>query len=122
MAKHNDLGKRGEELAKVFLQNSGYEILAENWRHKRAEIDLIARLGNFFVCVEVKTRSTSVFGEPEDFVSEKKQQMMINAAEIFLDDYPAQSAIEVRFDIISIVLGPSEETLHHFEDAFSDRP
>ncbi|MGZ3814213.1 MAG: YraN family protein, partial [Mucilaginibacter sp.] len=42
MAQHLDLGRKGESLAKTFLENSGYEILDENWTHGKAEIDLIA--------------------------------------------------------------------------------
>ncbi len=122
MAKHNDLGILGEEKAGIFLQNQGYEIIAFNWRHARAEIDIIAKTGNFVVFVEVKTRSTTVFGEPEDFVSDKKQQMMISAAEIFLEQNPHLRDVEVRFDIVSIVINPFQEQINHFEDAFSDLP
>lgn len=122
MAEHNDLGRRGEALANDFLEEKGYQILARNWRHKRSEIDLIARVGSFIVFVEVKTRSTAVFGEPEDFVSEKKQEMMINAAEIFFEQNTQEAGIEVRFDIISVIINPSGAIVQHFEDAFSDLP
>jgi putative endonuclease len=122
MAQHNDLGILGEEKARIFLQNQGYEIIAFNWRYSRSEVDIIAKTGNFVVFVEVKTRSTTVFGEPEDFVSDKKQQMMISAAEIFLEQNPHLSDVEVRFDIVSIILNPFQEQINHFEDAFSDLP
>nr|MBP8067657.1 YraN family protein [Pedobacter sp.] len=66
MARHNDLGKRGEQLARQFLIQRGYEILDENWVFERAEIDLIAYINRIIVFVEVKTRSSTGFGLPED--------------------------------------------------------
>ena len=56
MAKHNELGKLGEELAVQFLVDKGYEILEKNWRNKHKEIDIVAKDGSELVIVEVKTR------------------------------------------------------------------
>jgi putative endonuclease len=74
MASHNELGKRGEEIAKEYLENKGYQILKMNWRHKRAEIDLIARHEKTLIFIEVKTRSSVDFGHPEEFVDWKKEK------------------------------------------------
>lgn len=65
-------GRKKEELAANFLTSKGYEIVARNYRYKHAEIDLIGRLNGFLVFVEVKTRSSSAFGQPEGFVISKK--------------------------------------------------
>ena len=56
MAKHNELGKKGEEIAAQYLSEKGYEILERNWRNRHKEIDIIAKDGNELVIVEVKTR------------------------------------------------------------------
>ncbi len=111
------LGRRGESLAAHFLLSEGYSILQENWRFSRAEIDLIASKDNLLVFVEVKTRASDFFGEPEMFVDEKKKGLMAEAAAVFCEQLGHQG--EIRFDVISIVW-PSgvEPKLRHLPDAF----
>ena len=74
MALHNELGKLGETLAANFLQANGYTIVERNWRVNRIEIDLIARLDDTLIFVEVKTRSSDYFGSPEVFVTKRKKR------------------------------------------------
>lgn len=116
MAEHNEFGKKGEEMAQKHLRAKGYKIIATNWRFGKDEIDIVARFDSFIVIIEVKTRSTNVFGEPEEAVSKKKQKFLIRAA----DAYIAQNNVdvEVRFDIISIVVTGSRWEINHIEDAF----
>jgi putative endonuclease len=117
MAQHLDLGRKGENLAKTFLEDSGYEILDENWTHGKAEIDLIANKNSIIIFTEVKTRTGNGFGEPEDFVDARKQKLLAEAAGeyIYLMDHQG----EVRFDIISILFDRNiNYTLKHIEDAF----
>ena len=117
MAVHLDLGRRGESLAKTFLEGLGYEILDENWTHGKAEVDLIAYKDRVMIFAEVKTRTGNGFGEPEDFVDMRKQRLLAEAADeyIYLMDHQG----EVRFDIISVLFDRNENyTLKHIEDAF----
>jgi len=93
-------GKKGEEQAIAFLRALDYQILHVNWRYKHLEIDIIAQDGDFLVIVEVKTRKNSDFGEPETFVTKKKQQKIIRATHEYIVQHTVES--EVRFDIISI--------------------
>ena len=65
MAEHNIKGEEGESLAQNYLSELGYQILESNWRFQKAEVDIIAKDGNFLVFVEVKCRSTDIFGEPQ---------------------------------------------------------
>jgi len=116
MAKHNDLGKLGEQLAARYLIDKGYEILDENWCHGKAEIDLIAYINKQLIFVEVKTRSSIVFGYPEEFVDGTKQRLLQFAAEEYIELMNHQG--EVRFDIISILFLKENHTLNHIEDAF----
>ncbi len=118
MAEHNDLGQRGEVLAKKFLQDNGLTILEENWRIKKAEIDIIAKdeKTNTLIIVEVKTRSYETLGSPENFVTEHKQKMLFDAASIYAEKLGHEW--EVRFDIIAIILNNKKEKITHFEDAF----
>lgn len=100
MAQHNDLGKLGEELAVEFLQKNGYEILDKNWTFQKAEIDIIAKIGDTLAVIEVKTRSSLDFGLPQDFVKPKKIQLLVKAVNEYVISNDLD--VEVRFDIIAI--------------------
>ena len=116
MAKHLDLGRQGEAIAKTHLLNLGYEILDENWTHGKLEVDLIAWKNSVIIFTEVKTRSSNGFGEPEDFVDNRKQKLLADAADEYI--YLMNHQGDVRFDIIAILFKGSEYTLKHIEDAF----
>jgi len=116
MAEHNDLGKVGEEIAVAYLQENGYTILEQNFVFQKAEIDIIARKGDWLIVVEVKTRTSTDYGNPEDFVDKKKIKLLVKA----IDEYVQQTNLdlEIRFDIISIVKTGDNFNIEHLEDAF----
>jgi len=116
MAEHNELGKQGEELAVNFLQKNSYEILETNWTFQKAEIDIIAKKENKLAIIEVKTRSSTDFGLPQDFVKPKKIQLLVKA----VNEYVVCNNldVEVRFDIIAIHKKDNEFIIEHLEDAF----
>ena len=116
MAKHNELGKRGEELAAQYLTEKGYEILERNCRNKHKEIDIIAKDGETLVIVEVKTRQSDDHGEPDLAVTRQKQTRLIYAANAYIFKYNLD--INTRFDIISIVFKDGNPVIEHIEDAF----
>jgi putative endonuclease len=116
MAKHNLTGKEGEEIAAAFLKAKGYEIVEMNKRFGRAEIDIIAKIGNEYVFVEVKTRSSDHFGFPEEAITKRKITLMGKAAEQF--SIEKSDGLEIRFDLISLVLGNKKHDIVHVEDAF----
>ncbi len=116
MAAHNDFGKLGEELAVDYLTGKGYKILERNWHNIHKEIDIIAKDGKFLVVVEVKTRQTDEYGDPDIAVTKKKQRMLIAAANAYI--FKNQLDVETRFDIISIVFKDGEPVIEHVEDAF----
>jgi putative endonuclease len=117
MASHNDLGRLGEQLAKAHLEAAGYEIMDENWCHGKAEVDLIAYHNNTIIFIEVKARSGTGFGQPEDFVDNRKQKLLANAADEYI--YLMNHQGEARFDIIAILFNNNNgHTLKHIEDAF----
>ena len=103
-------------MAVDLLLTKGYKILETNWRLGKNEIDIIAREKDFIVIVEVKTRVSNYFAEPEMAVTRDKQHKLINAANAYVR--LKRLNIEVRFDIISIVIGPGKEQINHIEDAF----
>jgi putative endonuclease len=117
MAQHNDLGRKGESLAKAHLENAGYKILDENWTHGRLEVDLIAYKDKVIIFTEVKTRTGTGFGLPEDFVDARKQRLLADAADEYI--YLMNHQGEVRFDIIAILFDKQTNyTINHIEDAF----
>lgn len=116
MAKHNELGELGEDLAVEELEKNGYEIVERNWRYKKAEIDIIARKNEFLAIVEVKTRSSDYMGNPQDFVSPKKIKLLVEAVNEYVVSKDLD--VEVRFDIIAIIINQNKLTLEHLEDAF----
>jgi putative endonuclease len=116
MIEPHDLGKIGEELAVNYLINKGYQILERNWHSGHKEIDIIALDGDTLVAVEVKTRKSNTFGEPDIAVGVMKQKMLIWAADAYVRYRNLD--VDVRFDIISIVFTDKDKHLEHIEDAF----
>lgn len=116
LKKTKTIGSDAEEMAQNFLLQKGYSIIAKNYRYKRLEIDIIAEIDEVIVFVEVKFRKNSQYGEPERFVTEKKINNMMEAAEAYLSTH--QKNGELRFDIISIMKENGKFQVEHFEDAF----
>ncbi len=116
MKEHIELGKKGEEIAVALLEGKGYRILDRNWRWGKEEIDIIALDGSFLVIVEVKTRTSNVFAEPEASVTKHKQRTLVRAANAYARY--RRHAGEVRFDIITLVIRPEGEDINHIVDAF----
>lgn len=117
MAKHNETGINGEQIAEIFLQKKGYLILYRNWCFGKKEVDLVAYRGDTIIFVEVKTRSSKAFGYAEDAVTVQKQEHLKLAAEEFLYRFPQYQ--KIQFDIISIHMqGGQAAEIMHFEDAF----
>ena len=116
MAKHIEVGNIGEDLAKQFLENKGYEILETNWRFGQMELDIIAKDKDVLVFVEVKTRSSNKIAEPYISVGKRKMRLLVRAA----SEYAIRIGHdwEVRFDVLSIVLNTKTPKIQHIEDAF----
>lgn len=116
MASHNDLGEKGEQLAIEFLLDKGYTILEKNYRFLKAEVDIIAQKADVLAAIEVKTRTSDYFGNPEEFVNPKKIKLLITA----IDNYVIKNDldVEVRFDIIAIISNKKATKIEHLEDAF----
>ena len=116
MATHNELGIKGEELAVEYLLKQGYLIVERNWRFQKAEIDIIAQKGTTLAIVEVKTRSTDYFGDPQDFVKPKKIKLLVKAVDEYITRRDLE--VEVRFDIIAIIKQKNTFEIEHLKDAF----
>ena len=108
------IGDQGEELAQTFLREKGYTILERNYRSGRCEIDIVCSKGDVLVFAEVKTRKNDNFGYPENFVSDRKIELFLETAELYIEK--KQWLGESRFDIVSIT--NNIDHIEHIEDAF----
>jgi len=100
-------GRIGEDLAHRYLRARGCTVVARNYRPPagHGEIDLVVWHGGKLAIVEVKTRDTAEFGEPERAVDSEKQLHLTRAAR----DYARRAGVEwqhVRFDIVAVTLSP----------------
>ncbi len=110
------IGKIGETIAEELLISSGYSIISRNERIGKDEIDIIAKINDWIIFVEVKTR-TGLFMMPEEAVDERKQNALIRFAENYLAKHRLD--VNIRFDIISVLLLQGEEPIvRHIENAF----
>ena len=112
-----EIGKKGEEMAVAYLRKRGFKILATNWRFHHLEIDIVAQDGDEIVFVEVKTRTSADFGNPEDAISKQKISRILNAAEAYIIEHDIEQ--DARFDVMAILLPyNAKPELEYFEDAF----
>jgi len=116
MAEHHITGKKGEALALEHLRREGFDILAVNWRQGHLEIDICAKENDQLVIVEVKSRHSDHWGDPETTVDKKKQRFLAFAANEYI--YQIGYLGETRFDIIGILFTPKGPHLVHVRDAF----
>lgn len=117
MARHQTLGKKGEDGAAAYLQQKGFEILHRNWRHSYYEIDIIALKNDVLHFVEVKLRTSKNFGLPEEAVDKRKFKKLLNAADEFL--YLHQQYRHVQYDIVAITSYPGKAPEYFFiEDVY----
>lgn len=117
-SSNREIGQIGERLAEKHLISAGYTILEKNWRFKKAEIDIIAKIENILVFVEVKARSNNYFGQPEAFVTAEKEALIQDAAQRYMEEIDHNW--EIRFDIIAVLFGKEGQNpqIEHFKDAF----
>lgn len=115
------LGRRGEDLAHRYLQKNGYIVVARNYKPgSDSEIDIVARRGDMVIFVEVKSRTSAEFGNPDRAINQEKQKHIVRAARTYVN----RAAIEwnqVRFDTISVIFTDPPSILHQQDAFFSGR-
>jgi putative endonuclease len=116
--KHNQrIGRWGEEVAAEYLTQRGCEVIARNARTPYGEIDILAKQGEIVIFVEVKTRTSNKMGLPEESITPRKRQHMLDAAE----HYAAEHEIDHwQIDVISVEGKPGNEPkITYFENAIT---
>ncbi|GMQ91302.1 MAG: YraN family protein [Gammaproteobacteria bacterium] len=98
-----DLGHKAEQQACRFLQQRGLKTLAQNYRCRYGEIDLVMQDDNEdLVFVEVRYRKSGLFGTAADSIDQRKQNKLRKTAEHFLQHHPKLAKLPSRFDVIAI--------------------
>jgi putative endonuclease len=115
------LGQWGEDHARRYLEGRGYTVSATNYRSRWGEVDIVARLGDEFVFVEVKTRRGTAFGTPEESVTATKSRRLIATAQDYLQKNDLEQA-QWRIDVITVHLDKSGKLLevNHLENAVGE--
>ncbi len=110
-------GKGAEEIAEKFLIQKGYKILEKNYYFERGEIDIIAEDNGVIVFVEVKSRSSAEYGEPEDSITPSKRKQLKKVAAGYFYEKELLN-VEARFDVVSIKWQEGKAVIEHLENAF----
>lgn len=115
--KNNNLsiGNLGEDIARRYLEDKGYNFIEQNHRNKYAEIDLIMEHENALIFVEVKTRIGEQFGLPEDALNKKKINRLIRNAVMYAKNKKCDN---YRIDGVCIVLDEYRQIhrIDHYKD------
>ena len=120
MGKSNLLGGWGEALAAAYLRNKRYTVVAQGYRSRFGEIDLIVKNKKYLAFVEVKLRKSDRFASAMEYVDRRKQDRLRMTASMYLSQN--ETALQPRFDVIEIYaplgMDTPEPQIIHLEDAF----
>lgn len=114
---NKETGKRGEDIAALYLKKRGYRLTDRNYRCPLGEIDIVARDGEDVVFVEVKSRKSLDFGEPEAAVNRKKQIKLSKIALTYINENDIDNR-NARFDVVAVVFSGKDTQLRHIKNAF----
>ena len=120
MGRNNLAGAWGEATAAAYLTAHRYRIVAQGYRSRFGEIDLVACNSKFLVFVEVKLRKSPDFARAMEYVDRRKQERLRTTAALYLAEHPTN--LQPRFHVIEIYAPEGPQTIHpkinHMEDAF----
>ena len=108
------MGKAGEEISCIYLEQIGYRIIERNFNCRQGEIDIIAKDKDEYVFIEVKTRSNIKFGRPKEAVNEPKQQHIYKSTKFYLYLHKLNNAF-IRFDVIEVYFTNERYKLKHLK-------
>jgi putative endonuclease len=112
-----ELGIRGEEMAATYLTKNGYHIIARNYYTRYGELDIICEKNNTIIFTEVKTRTSTRYGLPQEAVTVTKIEHLKKAALIYLNSLNKRYK-EIRFDVIAILINRENNEINHIKGAF----
>ena len=116
--QRKQLGKKGEDIACMYLESQGLEVIERNWQCQSGEADIIAREDGVLAFIEVKTRRSQAAGLPEDAVDLRKRRKYEKIATDYLFSHDLAST-RIRFDVMALLLSnDGKALLRHHRDAF----
>ena len=121
MYQRHEIGKIGEDIATRYLEQIGYEIIQRNFECKIGEIDIIAKDKEEIVFVEVKTRASTLYGQPKDAVDVTKKKHIYRTAEFYIYIRHLEK-YSVRIDVIEVYKKEAKFKVHHIKNAITERP
>lgn len=110
-------GGEGEDATARLLERQGYAIRSRNFRCRYGEIDLIAEKDEILCFVEVRMRSSAIWGDPSNSISHRKQRRVVKTALHYLVAYGLQNRM-IRFDVVSVIGRGPDAVLEHLPNAF----
>ena len=110
-------GKKGEELAAAYLEEAGYRIIVRNYRCLFGEIDMVAEEGETLVFIEVKSRRSDAYGDPQLAVGPQKQKKISRISLHYLSEHRLRHR-SARFDVVAVKLRPSGHQIELIRNAF----
>ena len=100
-SSRQELGLLGEDTAVKALKARGHVIVDRNWRCPAGEVDIVARNDSTWLFVEVRTRTGSAFGTPEESLTRDKQDRMVSVAEHYLADHNLGD-VDYQLDLVAV--------------------
>lgn len=121
MYDRHKTGKIGEDISVRYLQQSGYTIIERNFECKQGEIDIIARDKEELVFIEVKTRSSALYGLPKEAVDKTKKKHIYRSAEYYVYAKHLENKA-IRIDVIEVYKKQGKFMVHHIKQAITEKP
>ena len=116
MGEHHAFGYKGEQIAVDFLRQKGYQILKQNYRFDKAEVDIIAEKDETLIVVEVKSRTSSFLEDISQTINPGKIKRLTKATNQFIVENNID--LEVWFDVVVILKKQDGFKVEHIENAF----
>lgn len=108
------LGSEQEAVASTYLESRGYSIIERNFNCRIGEIDIVAKDLQYLVFIEVKYRSSIRNGFPEEAITPRKRNTLVQTAKYYMLTHGIQEDTPCRFDVVSIL----KEHIHLIKNAF----
>lgn len=121
MYERHETGKIGENISVRYLQQIGYTIIERNFECKQGEIDIIARDKDELVFIEVKTRSSALYGLPKEAVDKTKMKHIYQSAEYYVYAKHLENK-PIRIDVIEVYKKQGKFIVHHIKQAITEKP
>ena len=120
MYERHETGKIGEDIAVIYLQQNGYQIIERNFECKQGEIDIISKDKKEIVFIEVKTRASALYGLPKDAVDKSKKKHIYRSAEYYIYAKHLENK-PIRIDVIEVYKKQGKFKVHHIKQAITEK-